>query len=262
MKRIKFARITSKTYFVCIILATVITFVVIATCIDKGLFVVARVSEKDVLLIDPGHGGFDGGAESFSGIPEKDINLNIALKLRDIAIKDGWQVVMTREEDVSLEGDTKGSIRSRKTADITARRQLIRDTEPELTVSIHLNSFKEDRSVRGAQVFYPEIISEDENNPALKSKVIAETVQKSLVETLNDGTDRKAMEKSGVGILRDCLTPIILVECGFLSNNDDLYLLKNDEYQYKFANAVYSGIMISFGKTGENVERLRIIDSL
>jgi len=242
---------------------------------------VGKLTSSDVLLIDAGHGGFDGGAQSASGVPEKDINLAIALQIKELAQKDGWKVIMTREEDVSLAEDAKGAIRSKKTADLTARKALIDKVSPNLTISIHLNSFTEDRSVRGAQVFYPAVPKgkelttqgdrgsspegshegNSEGSPEAVSKKIAEGIQAQLISDLNDGKARTALAKSDVLILKNVKTPIVLVECGFLSNREEAELLQQVNYQKKLALSIYTGAMQSMGKTAVKVDKLRVIDS-
>ena len=206
---------------------------------------VEKISAADFIVIDPGHGGFDGGAESADGVPEKDINLSIAKEIEALALADGWNVVMTRDEDVSLSGE-EGSIRSRKTQDLLERKRVISEIKPEVAVSIHLNSFKEDPSVRGAQVFYPkeskdQILGE-------KSQALAEAVQRSLVLGIDDGTERGVLTKEGVMILKNAPCPIALVECGFLSNPEEAKLLADSEYQKKLAACIYEGILSFTGK--------------
>ena len=133
-------------------------------------------ANADILLLDPGHGGIDGGAVSTAGTCEKEINLAIAENIRKLAEDDGWTVVMTREDDRLLSVNTEGSIRSQKTEDLHARKDMIQNTAPLLAVSIHLNSFKEDPSVYGAQTFYPGK-GETPDIPE-ESKRLAEAIQK------------------------------------------------------------------------------------
>lgn len=108
-----------------------------------------------IIMIDPGHGGMDGGASDSEGTLEKDINLAVAKKIAELAGKYDCAAVLTRETDEWLCETEEGSIRSRKTADLKARCEMIKEYKPDITVSIHLNSFKEDPGVKGAQVFYP-----------------------------------------------------------------------------------------------------------
>ena len=218
---------------------------------------VERITTADVLLIDPGHGGMDGGASSASGVCEKDINLAISMQIKEFAETDGWKVVMTRETDISL-GDTKSkTIRGKKTADLIARKEMIKEVKPLAAVSIHLNSFKQDGSVRGAQTFYPSgsgeaIILEE-------SKKLAEAIQERLVTGIADGSERVALGKRDVLMLKNPTVPIAIVECGFLSNEEEAKLLQDPEYQKKLARYIYEGIMIYSGR--EPREKFQTIDS-
>lgn len=229
---------------------------------------VQAVSTSDVMVIDPGHGGIDGGAESASGICEKDINLAISMEIKRLAEADGWKVVMTREVDKGLYTDVKNdgtdeaevqgkrSIRSLKTEDLKNRKKLIDKVEPVLAVSIHLNSFKQDRSVHGAQTFYPtggeQIITE-------QSKDLAEKIQESLIEGLDDGTKRVALGKRDIMLFKNPKVPMAVVECGFLSNGSEEKLLRQEEYQRKLAKYIYKGIMEHTGR--EPKKPLSVVDT-
>ena len=117
---------------------------------------VGQLSSQPVILIDPGHGGMDGGAEAADGTMEKDINLSISLLLQKQLKKQGMRVIMTRSDDRGLyESSGDASIRTMKTEDMKKRKNIIDETGPDLCVSIHMNSFTEDTAVHGAQVFYP-----------------------------------------------------------------------------------------------------------
>lgn len=196
---------------------------------------------KEYVIIDPGHGGFDGGATSESGVCEKDINLAIALALRDRLEEIGYDIIMTRDDDISLGKSESSAIRSRKTADLAERKRIIDEKRPMMTVSIHLNSFKEDKSVRGAQVFYPE--AGDDKTVLEQSSILAFSIQNSLKVGINDGTDRTPLGKSDVRILKNPLTPIVIVECGFLSNREEAELLQSADYQQKLADCICEGII-------------------
>ncbi len=221
---------------------------------------VSNLINRDVIVLDPGHGGFDGGAESASGTCEKDINLAIALHIKELAEKDGIKVIMTREKDTALGDGEKGSIRSKKTADLIARKKIMDESDAAICVSIHLNSFKEDRSVRGAQVFYPK--GDEENEIIAASKLLAESVHEAMMTGMNDGTDRPVLAKGDVRILKNVVVPTILVECGFLSNSAEAELLESEEYQALLAKCIYEGMIAtnSLNKTQTHVEK--VVDSI
>ena len=131
-----------------------------------------------------------------------------------------------------------------------------------LTISIHLNSFYEDKSVHGAQVFYPDVNVAGEteaSRAAAEAKLLAETIQQELTEGIADGTDRTALTRKGMMIFKNARSPIVLVECGFLSNTGEAELLKTAEYQRKLAECIYRGIMRYSGREPLNMPK--VVDS-
>lgn len=192
----------------------------------------AEADNNRVILIDPGHGGEDAGA-SANGVSEKDINLNVAKKLRDFAESKGDRAVMTREEDVSIcEGKFK------KAEDLRKRREMAKESGADIFVSIHMNKFPQEK-YKGAQVFYS---AENED-----SRRLGEAIQKALIENMNDGNTRVAKKSDGkVYILNNVEIPSVIVECGFLSNGEEAENLQKEEYQQKLAEAIYSGIEAYF----------------
>lgn len=199
---------------------------------------------RPVIIIDAGHGGMDGGASASDGTLEKDINLEIAMKLKEIA--DGYpaETVMTRESDVSLHSDDSLSVRERKRQDLLKRKEIIDKTQGTLAVSIHLNSFPEDVSVYGAQVFYPKdsVKRTDGRTDEQDSEAYARSVQESLEMNISDGRERSVMAKGDFLIFENPTCPMILVECGFLSNDTEREKLKTAEYQEELAAAIWEGI--------------------
>ncbi|WP_428910424.1 N-acetylmuramoyl-L-alanine amidase CwlD [Niallia sp. Krafla_26] len=185
-----------------------------------------------VILVDPGHGGPDGGAGDQSAL-EKDIALNVSLKLREYLQEQGALVIMTRESDVDLADEgTKGYSR-RKVQDLKKRLELINNQDIDFFVSIHLNSIPSAKW-SGAQTFYaPQF---DENERAAKF------IQDELIENL-ENTNRKAKPINHVYILDNAKKPGVLVEVGFLSNPTERANLKKDDYQEKLAASIYNGIM-------------------
>lgn len=199
-----------------------------------------KAAERPVVVLDPGHGGIDGGAEGSDGTCEKDINLKIAIDLKKRLTEEGIRVVMTRSKDEGLcIDDGKTSIRTLKTGDMHERRRIIEEAEPDLTVSIHLNSFTQDPSVRGAQVFYP---SSGDEQVVEKSRQAAEIMQAELNEKVNTAKKRTELGKDDVFLLKDPYSPIVIAECGFLSNGYDLEKLKTTEYQEIISKALKASI--------------------
>lgn len=185
------------------------------------------------IALDPGHGGPDGGAESKDGIIEKDINLAIALHLRDYLQEAGAIVVMTRESDRDLaESTTKGYSR-RKTEDLINRAQFITQQKSDLFVSVHLNSIPSAKW-SGAQTFY---YPGSKDNATLAS-LIQDEIKKNM-----QNTDRVAKSIDNVYLLKTLTIPSALVEVGFLSNPSEADLLRSPAYQKKVAAAIYQGIL-------------------
>lgn len=192
------------------------------------------------VVLDPGHGGIDGGAESSDGTSEKDINLAIAMDLKERLEAEGIRVIMTRETDTGLyDGSQQGAIRTLKTQDMKERKRIIDDSGADLTVSIHLNSFTQDSSVKGAQVFYP---SDGDETLVQESKRAAAIVQENLNNDINTDKKRTELGKNDVYLMKNITGRIIIVECGFLSNPEDASNLKDPEYQKKVSETLNRGI--------------------
>jgi N-acetylmuramoyl-L-alanine amidase len=188
-----------------------------------------------IILLDAGHGGPDGGAGTGKTL-EKDIALEITLKVRDYLQQQGALVIMTRETDTDLaDSDTKGYSR-RKVEDLKKRLKMINKTDNDLFVSIHLNAIPSSRW-SGAQTFYAPHHQEN----ARAAKFIQEELRKNL-----ENTNRKAKPLNQVYILKNAKKPGALVEVGFLSNPGEKAMLKKDSYQEKVAISIYKGIMRFF----------------
>jgi len=181
-------------------------------------------AQKEVVVIDAGHGGHDPGKVGVNDALEKDINLQIAKKVKTHLEKNGIQVVMTREDDV---------MEDTKLEDMKKRVAVINKTKPVITVSIHQNSYS-DPNVKGAQVFYY-IDSE-------VSRGAASLMQGELRKVDTENT-RQIKSNSDFYMLKKTEVPTIIVECGFLSNPGEAEKLVSDEYQEEMAQAICSGIL-------------------
>lgn len=197
-------------------------------------------SQKTV-IIDAGHGGFDGGAVASDGTVEKNINLNISLTLAKLLKQNGFCVIMTRETDTSTEDSTLSEIASKKRSDLKNRLQLMKDNPQAVFVSIHLNKFTTSAAF-GSQVFY----SDSE-----QARMLGECIQRSIVGLIqhdNMRVNKKAT--SSTYLLYKATVPAVLVECGFLSNANELEKLKQKDYQDQMAFSIYCGIMEYFKENG------------
>lgn len=187
--------------------------------------------QQGYVLIDPGHGGFDGGAIAEDGTIEKHLNLSIALCVRDMLHVCGVPVSMTRDTDVGLEEDPSASIRSKKVSDM--RRRLSLYNEASLVISIHQNHFSVPKYY-GTQLFYAV------KNP--NGALLAEEIRSTVVEWIQpDNTRELKQATDGVYLLYHTTTPAVLVECGFLSNPEERSKLKTSAYQQQLAFAVMAG---------------------
>lgn len=203
---------------------------------DKAETKTKEEENVKTVVIDPGHGGIDGGAVSVRGASEKDINLSIGLMLRDKLKERGIAVVMTRETDTGLYGDAASN---KKVADMKARCQLINETEPDIMVSIHQNNYQSE-GVKGAQTFYYTNSSEGERAAAI--------LQKHLRERLDRDNERQAKANNNYYILINVKCPAVIAECGFLSNYTEAELLQSEDYQEKVAEALCEGVCEYLGE--------------
>ena len=186
------------------------------------------------LVIDPGHGGEDGGATGVTGVLEKGVNLNISYKLRALLEFYGYNTVLTRTSDVSIHNDEK-SVRKRKVSDIKNRVKLVKNTDNPILLSIHLNFFSQPEC-KGAQVFY------SANNE--ESKELADNIQEILKTGINDNNNRIAKQSGkNIYLLNNVDCPAVLVECGFLSNPNEESLLATQAYQTKIAMCITAGCL-------------------
>lgn len=195
---------------------------------------------KKIILIDPGHGGRDGGGSSKSGIVEKEVNLEISLKLREKLNGMGYEVIMTRDCDKGLYSDTA---KNKKKEDLANRCRLKKDSNCDLFISIHQNMFPESKYY-GAQVWYTE-------NPY--SKKLARMVQENLKMDLSDNNNRiEKPARDDYRILRcEPEKPGILVECGFLSNPQEAEKLAKNDYQQKLADSLARSVKQYFDEYGD-----------
>lgn len=231
----------NKTIFTIIVI--MFSSVIMQTSVAKAVVNKSNIqfSEKieKLILIDPGHGGIDGGAESKNGIVEKNINLNISLKLKELLKKQGFNVKMTREEDKGLYSDS-GRIRKKKLEDLNNRCKMKEESKCDMFISIHMNMFPQ-KKYYGPQVWY----SDSKN-----SMDLAHILQEGLRTDLKDDSGR--IEKPALDLYKilRCKNniPSVIVECGFLSNEKEAAELNNDKYQDKIAESLCKSIKMYYYK--------------
>lgn len=187
--------------------------------------------ERPCVVIDAGHGGADPGKVGVDGSLEKDINLQIAKKLAQFLTAADVDVALTRETDAGLYDE---NISNKKVQDMKNRVALIEEKKPALTVSIHQNSYHEEY-VHGAQVFY--FAGSEE------SKALAERIQQALAKEVDPDNARQAKANDSYYLLKKTSTPIVIVECGFLSNYEEAQKLSQAHYQERAAWAIHLAVL-------------------
>lgn len=194
---------------------------------------------KKVIVIDAGHGGEDGGAQSQSGILEKYINMAISDRLNELFSFFGYETVMTRSGDELIYDRSCSTIREKKVSDIHNRMKIVENNPNCIFLSIHQNHY-EGTSSCGAQVFY------SPNNA--ESEKLAESIQKTIVSDIQRD-NKRLVKKSGneIYLLRHAQVPAVMVECGFLSNPQEAEMLNKEEYQTVMAFEIFKGTVISGG---------------
>ncbi len=221
--------------FICVILSFIVVILSLVYCrIEYASSNNIYQNSFPLIIIDAGHGGEDGGAIADDGTLEKNLNLQISLKLNEIMSVLGYKTKQIRTTDTDLH-ETGDTIRQRKISDIRNRFEIMNNGGNCLYISIHQNKFS-DNSIKGAQIFY----SPNEN----ESKALAKFIQKSISSQLQKDNNR-VIKKSGTDIflLYNATKPTVMVECGFISNANDLYNLKNAEYQNQMALSIAMGIL-------------------
>lgn len=200
------------------------------TAVQSDRRVKAR-EERPVVVLDAGHGGNDPGKVGVGGQLEKDINLNITKKLKAYLEASDVEVILTREEDKGLYSQ---SDRNKKMADMRSRCDTINQAAPSLAVSIHQNSYHEE-SVFGGQVFY--------YKTSQKGKQLAEIMQKRFTYVQGEKNTRLPKSNDNYYLLLHVRQPIVIVECGFLSNRAEAEKLEQEEYQDRLAWTLHMGIV-------------------
>lgn len=189
-----------------------------------------------VVVLDPGHGGEDGGAVSADQtVSESRINLEIALRVRDLMTFVGQPTVMTRTDDRAIYSSEARTLKEKKTSDLKNRVAMVNETENALLLSIHQNSLPSSPVTHGAQVFW---------NDREGAEAWGNAVQDALNLTINPGNEKHSREiPDSIYLMKHVTAPAILVECGFLSNGEETVLLQQPEYQLTLAAAITAGYM-------------------
>ena len=195
-----------------------------------------------VIILDAGHGGIDSGTlNDDKTILEKDINLAITHKIRELLESSGAHVILTREDDSSLYvEDGKKTTRQKDTENLKNRKVIIEESNADMFISIHMNALAGEGASKyyGAQTFYPEG-KED-------SIKLSKYIQQELKRVVDKTNNREVKPRDDLYLLKDNDIPSVLIECGFLSNDKEAKLLTDEKYQEKIAWAIYAGIQNYF----------------
>lgn len=235
-----------------IIIAVAIIFVflvsiVLIRYIGESKMVLLPISEKtsQTIILDPGHGGMDGGAVGVNQLVEKNINLQIAIKLEEMLSLNGFNVIMTRDTDVSIHDSEITNLNRQKRSDMYNRLKIIEDHPEAIFISIHQNKFPQAQA-KGAQMFYSTNLED--------SKKLAGILQQNFISYLQPENTRE-IKPSGeeLFLLHNAHIPAVLVECGFLSNEEDAANLQSSDYQDKIVFTIFNSL-IQFCSDGELIE--------
>lgn len=194
--------------------------------------------ERYIVVIDPGHGGIDPGKIGINDAQEKDVNLAVSFQLKEILEQNDCRVILTRESD---EGLYQESDSNKKMADLRARCKIIDESNADITISIHQNSFTAESS-KGAQVFY--------QTTSVEGKRLGEILQNQLISSLDPENHRVAKANSDYYMLKNTKGTMVIVECGFLSNSEEAELLIQESYQRRIAWAIALGALQYLGGAG------------
>lgn len=244
MERVKVRSIRLRRgHILCIIVVLILFGYILTTLMStffKNLFPVFGVYRSmggKVIVIDPGHGGVDGGANHSDGTLEKDINLQVALKLKKLIKKSGAKVVMTRTEDTALDHLNQKSS-SRHKRDLIARADVVNKVKPDVFLSIHINADKSSTNTSGPMVFY--------HRESDESKEIAAFIQEHLEDAyLNSGyatRRRRPLPNSSLFLLCKTKSPGVIIELGFMTNPRDRSILKDEEFQGEICQAILAAL--------------------
>ena len=237
-----FITVKLRTFLFCAVAAFLLFGITLRLCRNDAKPAMGAAEQgKAVYVLDAGHGGEDGGAVSANGTKESVINLSITQKLDALLHFLGRETVLTRTEDVSVYSKGAETLRQKKVSDLKNRVALVNGTPNAVLVSIHQNSLPSSPRVHGAQVFF---------GMAELSAVLARSVQSALNASVNfDGEKADKPIENTIYLMKNVTCPAILVECGFLSNEDETMRLLQPEHQKRIAFAIAAGLLNTEDKT-------------
>lgn len=204
---------------------------------EESIETVALPVSNKVIVLDAGHGNPDGGAVSTNGISEAEINLKIALKLQNLLEQSGATVILTRSDEDGIYDADKTKLKNQKVSDIKNRVKIGNSSSADIFVSIHLNKIPQSQ-YSGWQTFF--------KSGSEQGEKLATLIQENLNKTIEKENNRVPMKLDNVYIVKNVEIPLTIVECGFLSNEEEERKLQEDDYQDKLAWGIYNGIINYF----------------
>lgn len=222
-------------------MALVVVSIIEIRTASEEVIRVMPITNKTI-IVDAGHGGIDPGAMTDDqSIKEKDVNLKIAQKVKQLIEASGAIVILTRNDDTSLYTEEAGkTIRQKYNENLRNRKKIIDESSADMFVSIHLNNFPQSKKYYGAQTFYPQGKEDD--------KQLATYIQSELKRVVDNTNNREIKPSDDIYLIKDNEIPSTLIECGFLSNDKEAKLLNDEEYQDQIAWAIYVGIQRYFSE--------------
>ena len=238
------SKLTKKIIFGIISLVIVTVSVIEVKTASEEVIKIMPITNKTI-IVDAGHGGIDPGSMTDDqSVKEKDVNLKITKKVKELLEASGAMVILTRNDDTSLYTEQAGkTIRQKYNENLKNRKKIIQESSADMFISIHLNKFQESKYY-GAQTFYPAGKEDD--------KQLATYIQGELKRVVDKTNNRKIKSTNDIYLIKDNEIPSTLIECGFLSNDKEAKLLNDEEYQDQIAWAIYVGIQKYFSETEQN----------
>ena len=205
----------------------------------RNLNTVYTFTGKDAytVIVDAGHGSPDGGAVGVSGTLEKDINLDIALKLAEVLEAKGIHAILTRTGDMALFSDEDETLRQKKRSDMKNRLNIMKNSNADMFISIHMNSF-EDSSAKGLNIFYAQ------NYPELAD--LCELMQTRISNITGAKVNTVKAADASLFLMKNPPVPAILAECGFISNAEEEKKLNDENYRSRIAWALAESLELYF----------------
>lgn len=231
-------KIKRMSFIICLCMISIFTYMIQKNNVDNRVIETMSVPVTNkVIIVDAGHGSEDGGAISDDGVSEASLNLQIALKLQKLLEQSGATVILTRSDENAIYDIDKKTLREKKISDIKKRVKIGNNSSADIFVSIHLNKIDESQYY-GWQTFYKK--GNDDG------KKLATSIQNNLNQAIQKENKRVPLKIDNVYIIKYVQIPTVIVECGFLSNEQEKQELQQDEYQNKLSWGIYNGIMDYF----------------